>query len=204
MPQEAPAPPAPTPPVSPPPENLVAAMQAMRNAASRQLEQLTEQREQLLVQIGESRSATEQASLARRLESIDARMIEAEQQVAGLEMEVARLGAEAGTLVMPSQPSAWSDGPPTELLIAIPAMLTVFVLFPLTVAYARRIWNRGRPVGELQLPAEVTARLERVEAGVDSIAIEIERISEGQRFVTKLLAGEGRREAISASSEKPR
>ncbi|HEU4995330.1 MAG TPA: hypothetical protein VFT29_10950 [Gemmatimonadaceae bacterium] len=32
------------------------------------------------------------------------------------------------------------------------------------------------------------ARLERIEQAVDSIAIEIERISEGQRFTTKLLS----------------
>jgi hypothetical protein len=31
-------------------------------------------------------------------------------------------------------------------------------------------------------------RLERVEQAVESIAIEIERVSEGQRFVTKLLS----------------
>jgi hypothetical protein len=34
----------------------------------------------------------------------------------------------------------------------------------------------------------VTARLERMEQAIDSIAIEIERISEGQRFTTKLLS----------------
>jgi hypothetical protein len=31
-------------------------------------------------------------------------------------------------------------------------------------------------------------RLERLEQAVDSIAVEVERISEGQRFVTKLLS----------------
>jgi hypothetical protein len=35
---------------------------------------------------------------------------------------------------------------------------------------------------------EVQARLERMEQALDSIAIEVERISEGQRFTTKLLA----------------
>ena len=35
---------------------------------------------------------------------------------------------------------------------------------------------------------EMAQRLERVEGGVDTIALEIERISEGQRFVTKLLS----------------
>ena len=35
---------------------------------------------------------------------------------------------------------------------------------------------------------ESSQRLERLEQGMDAIAIEIERVSEGQRFVTKLLS----------------
>jgi hypothetical protein len=34
----------------------------------------------------------------------------------------------------------------------------------------------------------VTPRLDRLEQSVDAIAIEIERIAEGQRFVTKVMA----------------
>jgi hypothetical protein len=34
----------------------------------------------------------------------------------------------------------------------------------------------------------VSARLERMEQAIDSIAVEVERISEGQRFTTKLLS----------------
>jgi hypothetical protein len=34
----------------------------------------------------------------------------------------------------------------------------------------------------------IDARLERVEQAVESIAIEIERVSEGQRYVTKLMS----------------
>ena len=35
------------------------------------------------------------------------------------------------------------------------------------------------------------ARMNRLEAAVDTIAIEVERISEGQRFTTKLLSEQG-------------
>ena len=52
-------------------------------------------------------------------------------------------------------------------------------------AWARRIDSRSRmpPV-----PRETTERMERMERTIDSVAIEIERISENQRFLTKLLA----------------
>jgi len=43
--------------------------------------------------------------------------------------------------------------------------------------------------GGRQLPTAITdARFERLEQAVESIAIEMERVSEGQRFVTKLLS----------------
>jgi hypothetical protein len=38
------------------------------------------------------------------------------------------------------------------------------------------------------LPAADSERLQRLEHGMEAIAIEVERISEGQRFVTKLLS----------------
>lgn len=58
------------------------------------------------------------------------------------------------------------------------------VVIRLTFAMARRL--EGKPVATT-IPPDVTARLERIEQAVDSVAIEVERISEGQRFTTKLL-----------------
>ena len=57
--------------------------------------------------------------------------------------------------------------------------------WPLARAYARRV-EHGETAP--RIPADVTARLERMEQAIDSIAVEVERISEGQRFTTKLLA----------------
>jgi hypothetical protein len=57
--------------------------------------------------------------------------------------------------------------------------------WPLARAWARRI--EDRPVTPA-IPSDVAARLERMEQAIDSIAIEVERISEGQRFTTKLLS----------------
>jgi len=60
------------------------------------------------------------------------------------------------------------------------------VFIPLVRAWARRLESRGAPSA---LPLQhVEDRLDRIERAVDSIAIEVERVSEGQRFVTKLLA----------------
>ena len=39
-----------------------------------------------------------------------------------------------------------------------------------------------------KLPTEIMQRFERMEQSLDAIAVEVERISEGQRFTTKLLS----------------
>ena len=57
--------------------------------------------------------------------------------------------------------------------------------FPLARAFARRIeGGRASPA----LPSDVSERLERIERSVEAVALEVERISEGQRFVTRLMS----------------
>ena len=63
------------------------------------------------------------------------------------------------------------------------------IVLPIVRAWAKRVEHRGDPP---RLPAEVTSRLERMEQAIDSIAVEVERISEGQRFTTKLLSDKTR------------
>lgn len=72
-------------------------------------------------------------------------------------------------------------------IVAIVAVSATTVLVPIARAYARRM-ERGDQPTHTTLPTELTLRLERMEQALDSIAIEVERISEGQRFTTKLLA----------------
>ena len=72
-------------------------------------------------------------------------------------------------------------------LIAMLGTFTIMgvVLYPLMRALARRIESRSQAPGAL--PA-TDARLERMEHAIEAVAVEVERISEAQRFTTKLLA----------------
>ena len=75
-----------------------------------------------------------------------------------------------------------------ETIIPLAAMTMVVTLalgIPFVRALARR-WERESL--HPPLPPEVTARLDRIEHAVEAVAIEVERISEGQRFTTKLLS----------------
>ena len=72
-------------------------------------------------------------------------------------------------------------------ITGIIAAVIMVVGLPIARAYARRL--ESDPAG---MPPDMTARLQRMEQAIDSIAVEVERISEGQRFTTKLLAERAR------------
>ena len=73
-----------------------------------------------------------------------------------------------------------------ELLqMLLPATVITILGLPFVRVIARRLDRRD--VSPVNL-SRIEERLGRLEAGVDSIAVEVERISEGQRFTTKLLA----------------
>ncbi len=77
------------------------------------------------------------------------------------------------------------NGP--EVLVPIAFFFSVVALvlgIPLVRAIVRRAERQALPGGD----ARADDRLARIEAAVESISIEVERISEGQRFTTKLLS----------------
>jgi len=80
-------------------------------------------------------------------------------------------------------------------IVSVICVAAMIIGVPIARAYSRRI-ERG-PL-EPSVPPEVSARLARMEQAIDSIAVEVERISEGQRFTTKLLS-----ERAGASSQSP-
>ena len=77
-------------------------------------------------------------------------------------------------------------GPEIVVPLGFFAMVSVIVVgVPLARAHAKRM-ERG--VDPKVLPNDLTERLTRMEQAIESIAVEVERISEGQRFTTKLLS----------------
>ncbi len=86
-------------------------------------------------------------------------------------------------------PSPQEMIPPQVESISIAFFITIAAIIiglPLMRAFARRI-ERGTPVAA-PIPQEVRDQLQQISQSVDAIAIEVERISEGQRFTTKMLS----------------
>lgn len=72
-----------------------------------------------------------------------------------------------------------------DIVQSLGVTLAVCVVgFPLARAFGRWLDRRGSAP---KIPAEVMTRLSSIENAVETVAVEVERISEGQRFTTKLL-----------------
>ena len=73
-------------------------------------------------------------------------------------------------------------------VVIVPAVFGI----PALVLIVRMWFRHNEKMAELKSSGvrafELESRLERIEQAVDTIALEMERIGEGQRFVTKLLA----------------
>ena len=69
------------------------------------------------------------------------------------------------------------------LSFVIPGLVIMVLGFPIIRLITK--WLEPRPVPPREL-STISTRLEKIEAAVDTIALEIERISEAQRFTARL------------------
>jgi hypothetical protein len=128
-------------------------------------------------------SVREQANLAREQAQMMRDQAQAMRDAARAARDAAR--ANQGTLVPPPLPISRRQEQMFFVGFLVVVMAAVAILRPIMVALGRR-FERGPRHDELASPASA-ARLERIEQAVEAMAVEIERISEGQRFTTRLL-----------------
>jgi hypothetical protein len=156
---------------------------AQRRELSNQLEELQNTRESITGQLEELPSGSaERKSLETRLTDVDNRISSVDQMLAGNAMQIAQAAAIPGAVV--EQRPEVPQGPPQEAWV-MGGIFLVLVIFPLTIAYARRIWRRSAAT-VTAFPKELVERLQRMEHSIEATSIEVERIGEGQRFLTRL------------------
>ncbi|MEP6999986.1 MAG: hypothetical protein ABI969_05890 [bacterium] len=180
------------------PEAVYRAFNEQRKELANQLENLEEKHRDLARQIADP--ATEKsvkAGLEARVVDLDKRIADADKQLAAADQSVAQAASVPGAVVEP--PRQQRNGPPEEVFFLV-GMFIVVVFLPLSIAMARRIWKRGA-AAVTAFPQELADRLNRLDQSVDSIAIEVERIGEGQRFVTRVMSEGGR--AIGGGAAQP-
>ena len=79
-----------------------------------------------------------------------------------------------------------NEMPKSVMVIALFSIAAgVMILSPLVRSLGRILDRRGQASS---LPNDSARRLEAIEQAVEAVAVEVERISEGQRFVTQIMA----------------
>ncbi len=186
--QEAPTPPAP--PQVPGDQHEIHTLVGRRQEIAAQLEALTERREEVADQLHGAEAAARPGLLAR-LGALDERIVKLEQEI--LQADDAIAAAVSAGVVAPPSPDVlietseqpWDMSTFSEEAVAVIAgeailfVLLGIILYQIGWRRARSRFSRGGP--------ESSGRIDQLQNSVDAIAVEVERISEGQRYVSKLL-----------------
>jgi hypothetical protein len=175
--------------------NELDVLNAKRIDIAQQLEILTSQRGQLADQIARTEGGLSAAPKAR-LTELDVRIALLDQEAARTNTRIAELlGNAPHEHTAPQPPPAFEVPPPPPPYFEVPVgwiprevmmkalgfEAAAFVL--LTALLCRWTWMRAKSRFAARPHIENT----QLQQAVDAIAIEVERISEGQRFVTTLL-----------------
>jgi len=173
---------------------------AQRRELGRQLENLQSQRDGITSELTNSNTVgVDRKGLETRLTQVDQRMADLDKAIAEADAQVAKAAAVPGATVEPPAPPR--TGPPDEVWV-LGGMLIVCLVLPLSIAYARRIWRRGAKI-VTTIPKELMEQMARLEQTVEASAIEIERIGEGQRFMTRLFTESPAAQAHALPSAQP-
>jgi hypothetical protein len=162
-----------------------------------ELARATARRDAIQAQLDATTSRSQQRSLQAQLEKANVEVDKLTEAATKLESKAGGLSVADGpgrtfgssTAPPPALPSN-PDYIPEQMIITVVGI--VFIGFPLSIAFARLLWRRATHIGAPAQPAQMSAdqgqRFDRLEQAVDAVAIEIERISENQRYLTKVLA----------------
>jgi chaperonin cofactor prefoldin len=181
-------PPLPPPPPVPESREVLDGLVAKRQELENQLEGMTDRREELSDQLSDAPPAA-RAGLEERIHLLDNRSARLEREMLLIDDAIAAGLAKGlqiseqegtGTTVEVVESEIFSE---TAINVMIGEALA-FVL--MGIFLYRWTWRRARERFSGSAPND-PARMDQLQNAVDAIALEVERISEGQRYVTKVL-----------------
>ena len=150
------------------------------------------------LQNGPERGSADEAGILERVKAIDAQLAVVDAAIAENNGKLACMAAVPGAV---PGPAPRLPGDRNDDLAIAGLFLSALLAAPLVFAWSRRIWRRGTQLVPF-MPRELEERLTRIEQTVESVAVEVERVGEGQRFVTNLFAQNGV-PAIGAGGMEP-
>ena len=159
------------------------ALDARGNRLSDQLQSAQGRRDRTARELEDATSRVVRTGLEERLTFLDERILTIEREMA--ENSALRSSLSANLRVTTSTEEGASE--PRDNSDSSGGLIAFMVLFPISLAIARSIWRRSTRRTVVEANSQHEARFAQLEQAIDSVAVEIERVSEGQRFVTRLL-----------------
>ncbi len=164
----------------------VTGLRERREILRDQLTRAVNRRESLVGEMNETGNPDARAGLQQRLNLLDERILQLERDQATTEQLLANAAPEV--LALAAERPVQTSGADDE---AMAAMFFFALTLGILLTWIAGRWRRRRARkrgGVAATPLPDDARFERLSQAVDAIAEEVERIGEGQRFVTQLLA----------------
>ena len=196
------APPPPTAPEAPRTPEELEALVNKRTELRGQLESVTDRRDELARQLEDADPAA-RPGLEERIQMLDERSARLEREILQADDAIA-VAVAGGVGPGPGEEETTVEPPNLDFVskeVLATAMLAEALAFVvLGVFFYRWLLRRARERFARSTPEDST-RLDQLQNSVDAIAVEIERISEGQRYVTKAL-NEGLQPAASAGERE--
>lgn len=162
----------------------IAALRERREELSNQLISASERRARVAKQLEGVPPGPVRSGLEQRITVLDNRIAQLESDIATTGQQLT--SAPAGLVATTSD--SWKFALNSDNLMAISNVFIIFVLAPLAFSAARMMWKRGNRIPLTPASIENSRKLDQLQQAIDTIAIEVERVSEGQRFVTRLLS----------------
>ena len=168
-----------------------------RSELSTQLSSATGRRNDLSRQLRSARAGPDQTGIETRITQLDARIgsIEAEMADVGHALSAAPSGLYQVTSASTAPPHPYGQ-PSSSQITGMTIVGTIFVLAPIAIGMTIRMLRRTPLAINPPIPKDMVDRLDRMEQGIEAVAVEVERIGEGQRFVTQLMSDRAQRAAL--------
>lgn len=166
-------------------ETDIAALLSRRNDIRDEMNAASNRRRSIVNEIRSSPEGVARTGLEQRVALIDKGLLQMENELTNISNQLDAAPAELIPISRTSNPAEYDRGFDDGVGAGIGGS-TVFLAALFGFLWFRR--RRKRKKNPEQNRTADSPRLERVEQAVEAIAIEVERISEGQRFVTRLLS----------------
>ena len=197
----------PPPPAPPPPPPIpgsreeLDALNAKRIELGNQLEGMTDRREELADQLSEARPSL-RPGLEERMAVLDERSARLEREIlllddaiaAGLAQGLGMSETEGEGVTVQIDEGGFSGEDVAAFMVGEALALVLLGMFVL-----RRMLRRARQ--QFAGAPNDPTRMDHLQNAVDAIALEVERISEGQRYVTKVLNAGGQPDFAAGAGE---